>query len=105
MVEVVGEEAEDGKGGEDAGEAGGDGREGGGLGYGDPGPHVEEAGEVTVGFAEKGVLTAVVRAGGGDLGVGHGASEREEAADDPDGVDDARGSDGGHHLAGNEEDS
>ena len=99
------EDVEDGKSGEDAGEAGGDGGEGGGFSDGDPGPHVEEAGGVAVGFAEEGVLAAIAGAGGGDLGVGHGAEEGEEAADDPDEVDGAGGADGGHHLARDEKDA
>ena len=99
------EDVEEDEGGEDAGESGGDGGERGGLGDGDPGPHVEEAGEVTIGFAEEGVFAAVAGPGGGDLGVGHGTREGEEATDDPDGVDGAGGADGGHHLAGDQEDA
>ena len=54
----------------------------------------------------KGVLATVP----GDFmaaifGVGHGAEEGEDAAGDPDGVDEARGPDGGHHLARDEEDA
>ena len=99
------EEAEDGEGAEHAHEAGGDGGDGGGLGDGDPGPGVEEGGEVAVGVAEEGVFATDAGLHGGDFGVAHGAEEREQAADDPDGVDHARTADGGHHLARDEEDS
>src|ERR1700761_2809336 len=43
---------------EHAHEAGGDGGDGCGLGNRDPGPGVEERGEVAVGFADEGVLAA-----------------------------------------------
>ena len=71
------EGTEDGEGGQHAGESGCDGCEGRGFGDGDLGPHVEEAGEVAVGVAEKGVLATVLGAGGGDLRVGHRAEESE----------------------------
>ncbi len=79
--------------------------DGGGLSDGDPGPGVEEGGEVAVGFADEGVLAADARAKRGDFGVAHGAEEREQAADDPDDVDDADAAGGGHHLARDEEDA
>ena len=101
----MGKEAEDGKGAEDSDKAEGDGCQRGGLGDEDPGPHVEEGGGVSVGVAEEGILTAVVGAGGGDLGVGHGAKEGEQAAGDPDGVDHDGGAGSSHHLPRDEKDA
>ncbi len=99
------EKVKEREGSEDACQACCDGRDRSGLGDGDPRPHVEEAGEVAVGFAKEGVLAAVLGTEGCDLGVGHSAEEREQASDDPDRVDHARGADGGHHLARDQEDS
>ena len=101
----LGEKGEGGEGGEDAHETGGDRGDGGGFGEGDPRPHIEEGGEVAVGFAEESVLAAVAGAHGGDLGVGHGAEEGEEAADDPDGIDGSGAAGGGHHLTRDEKDT
>ena len=83
------EKAERGEAAEHAHEAGGDGGDGRGLGDGDPRPGVEEGGKVAIGLADEGVLAADPRAKGGDLGVAHGAEEREQTADDPDCVDGA----------------
>ena len=58
-----------------------------------------------VGVVEESVLAADAGFHGGDFGVGHGAEEGEEAAGDPDGVDDTGGADGGHDLARDEEDA
>src|ERR1700761_508800 len=70
--------AERGEAAEYAHEAGGDGGDGRGFGDGDPGPRVEECGEVAVGLSDEGVLAADARVKGGDLGVAHGAEEREK---------------------------
>src|SRR5581483_4572743 len=101
----LGEEAERREVAEYAHKAGGERGNGRRLGDGDPGPGVEEGGEVAVGFADEGVLATDAGAKRGDFGVAHGAEEREQAADDPDDVDDADAAGGGHHLARDEEDA
>src|SRR5215472_14388163 len=98
------EKAERGEASEYAHEARGDGGNRRGLGDGDPCPGVEEGGKISVSLTDEGVLASDPRAKSGDLGVAHSAEEREEAADDPDGVDDADASGGGHHLARDEKD-
>ena len=88
-----------------AGQAAGDGGDGGGLGHREPGPHIEEGGGVAVDAAQVDVLAAGVGQHGAQFGVGHGAEEREQAADDPRQVDQRGRADVVHHLAGNEEDA
>ena len=82
-----------------------DGCERGGLGYRDLGPHIEEAGQVAIGIAQKGVLAAVLRPSGGDLCVGHRAEQGEQPACDPHRIDHAGRADGGHHLSRHEKDA
>ena len=86
-------------------QADGDGGDGGGLGDGEPCPHVEEGGRVTVGAAQIDVLAAGVGKHRAEFGVGHGAEEREQAADDPGEIDKGRGAGVAHHLAGDKEDA
>ncbi len=81
------------------------GGDGGGLGDGDPGPHVEKANEVAVGFAQEGRIRRHTWGGGsGDLGAGTGAEKRagrpRSRRHRP-----CRRAHGSHRLAGNEEDS
>ena len=76
-------QCERGEDGEDAGESGGDRGDRGGFGDGEPRPHIEEGGQVAVGFAEVDVFAASGGHHGAELGVGHRAEEREQAADDP----------------------
>ena len=100
-----GEEVKRGEDAEGARESAGDGGDGGGLGDGEPCPHIEEGGRVAVGAAEIDVFAAGVREHGAEFGVGHGAEEREQAADDPGEVDERGGAGVAHHLAGDEEDA
>jgi hypothetical protein len=83
-------------------EAAGDGGDGGRLGNGEPGPHVEKGGRVAVGSAQVDILAAGVRHHGAEFGIGHGAEEREQATDDPGEIDKRRRADILHHLARNE---
>ena len=83
------EEVEDGERTQDAYKPSDDGRKGGRLGDRYPGPHIEEAGKVAVGFAKKRIVATVEGPAGGNLRIGHGAEQRQETANDPDGVDHA----------------
>ncbi len=102
---LIAEPVEGGEEAERAGEADGDGGDGGGLGDGKPGPHVEEGGGVAVGAAQVDVFAAGVGQHGAEFGVGHGAEEREQAADDPGEIDERGGADVLHHLARHKEDA
>ena len=93
------EQVEGGEEAERARQADGDGGDGGGLGDGEPGPHIEEGGGVAVGAAEVDVFAAGVGEHGAEFGVGHGAEEREQAADDPGEIDERGGAGVAHHLA------
>ncbi len=86
-------------------ESDGDGGDGGGLGDGEPGPHIKEGGCVTVGSAEVDIFAAGVGEHGAEFGVGHGAEEREQAADDPGEIDEGGGAGVAHHFGGNEKDA
>src|SRR6185437_5666676 len=77
----------------------------GGLGDGEPGPHIEEGGEVAVGPAEVDVFAAGVGHDGAEFGVGHGAEEGEDSSDDPGEIDHAGRAGGAHHFMRNEEDA
>ena len=88
-----------------AGQADGDGGDGGGLGHGEPGPHVEEGGRVAVGAAQVDILAAGIGQHGAQLGIGHGAEKREQPAHDPGQVDQRGGADILHHLAGDKKDA
>ena len=101
----VGEQVEGGEELQGAGQADGDGGDGGGLGDGEPRPHVEEGGRVAVGAAQVDVFAAGVGKHGAEFGVGHGAEEREQAADDPGEIDERGGAGVAHHLAGHEKDA
>jgi len=70
-------------------EADGDSRDGCGFGHGKPRPHVKECRGIAVGSAQVDIFAASVGQHGAEFGVGHGAEEREKAADDPGEVDEA----------------
>ncbi len=88
-----------------ASEADGDGGDGGGLGYGKPRPHIEEGGCVAVGSADVDIFAAGIGQHGTELGIGHGAEEGEQAADDPGEIDERGGAYVLHHFAGDEKDA
>ncbi len=88
-----------------AGQADGDGRGRGRLGHGKPGPHIEKGGRVAVSAAQKDVPAAGVGQHGAQLGIGHGAEEREQAAGEPGEINERRGAGVAHHLAGNQKDA
>ncbi len=90
---------------EGAREAAGDGSNGGGLGDSEPRPHIEEGGGVAVRAAEVDIFAARIRQHGAELGVGHGAEEREQAADDPSEIHQGGGAGVAHHFAGHKKDA
>jgi hypothetical protein len=102
---VDAEPVESGEEAQRARQADGDGGDGGRLGHGKPGPHVEEGGGVAVRAAQVDVFAAGVGQHGAQFGVGHGAEEREQSADDPGEIDQGRGADVLHHLARHKEDA
>ncbi len=85
-----GEPVKCGEDAEGARESAGDGGDGCGLGDGKPCPHVKEGGGVAVGAAQVDIFAAGIGQHGAELGVGHGAKEREQAADDPREIDEGR---------------
>ena len=99
------EERQRAKGAENADEPGRRGRDRCRLGDGEPCPGVEKRGQRPVGVADVDVFAAGLRLHGAKLGVGHGAKHREQAADDPDEIDEACRADRLHHLGGNEKDA
>ena len=103
--DVRGEQVEGGEEFQRARQADGDGGDGCGLGDGEPGPHIEEGGGVAVGAAEVDVFAAGIGKHGAEFGVGHGAEEREQAADDPGEIDKRGGAGVAHHLGGDKEDA
>ena len=77
----------------------------GGLGDGEPCPHVEKRRHVAIDPADIHVLAAGVGEQGAQLRIGHRAEEREQAARDPRQIHQARRARGAHHFLGNEKDS
>ena len=73
------------------------------LGHGKPGPHIEKSGRVAVSAAQEDVAATGIGQHGAQLGIGHGAEQREQASGDPGEIDERRGAGVAHHLAGNKE--
>ncbi len=90
---------------EGAGQADGDGGDRGRLGHGEPGPHIKESGSVAVRAAQVDIFAAGIGQHGAQFCIGHGAEQREQAADNPGQVDKRRRTDVLHHLPGNQEDA
>ena len=90
---------------ERAGKAAGDRGDRGRLGDRKPRPHVEEGGGVAVGAAQVDVLAAGIGQHRAEFRIGHGAEEREQAADNPREIDERGRAGVFHHFAGHEEDA
>ncbi len=97
------EERERGKGSQDAHESDGEGRDGRGLGDGEPRPGVEKAGQRPVGVANVDIFASGLRLHRAKLGVGDGARQRQHAADDPGEIDQPCRADRLHHLRRHQE--
>ena len=84
-----------------ASQADGDGGGRSRLGHGKPGPHIEKSGRVAVSAAQEDVAATGIGQHGAQLGIGHGAEQREQASGDPGKIDERRGAGVAHHFAGN----
>ena len=81
-------------------QADGDGGDRGGLGDRKPRPHIKKGGRIAIGAAQVDIFAAGVGQHGAELGIGHGAEEREQPADDPCKINERGGAGVAHHFAG-----